>query len=89
MSTWKAVAHRPGTVAAWASDIADRSKEILVRAPSPAVPSQPHPVLTEIEEALDTLFPEGGETGTTLAIKDREVAPLGTDLEKAMADLGK
>ena len=45
MSTWKAAACQPGTVAASGSDTADRSKEILVRAPSPAVTSQPQPVL--------------------------------------------
>ena len=28
-----------------------------------------------------------GETGTTLAITDREVVPLGTDHERAMNDL--
>ena len=84
MSTWKAATYQPGTVAAWEDDIADRSREILVRAPSPVLPAQTLPVLTEAEEALDTLFPEEGEAGTTLAITDREVVPLGTDLEMAM-----
>ena len=88
MSTWKAAAYQPGTVAAWAKDIADRSMEILVRAPALAVP-QTSPVLTSAEEALDALFPDDSGTGTPLAITDREVEPLGTDLEKAMLDLGE
>ena len=29
MSTWMAAAYQPGTVAAWAQDISDRSREIL------------------------------------------------------------
>ena len=84
MSTWKAATYQPGTVAAWADDIADRSREILVRAPTQVIPSQSHPVQTEIEEALDTLFQDGDEAGITLAITDREEVPPGTDIEKAI-----
>ena len=38
---------------------------------------------------MDALFPEEGGTGTALAITDREVAPLDTDLANAMIDLGE
>ena len=34
-------------------------------------------------------FKDGDEIGTTLAITDREEVPPGTDLEKAMIDLGE
>ena len=57
--------------AAWADDIADRSREILVRAPVWEIPTQAQPVLTEIEEHIDSLFGDSGGMGTILAITDR------------------
>ena len=88
MSTWKAAAYQPGTVAAWAKDIADRGKEILVRAPAPALP-QTVPVLSSAEEVLDALFPDEGDPGTPLAITDRDAGPPGIALETALMELGE
>ena len=61
----------------------------MVRAPTQMIPSQLQPVFTEIEEALDTLFGDGAKRGTTLVITDRGEVPPGTDLERAIIDLGE
>ena len=74
MSTWMAAAYQPGTVAAWAHDILDRSREILAKAPNPEEP-QSAPVLSSMEEALEVLFPDAGEHSMPLAITDRETVP--------------
>ena len=65
MSTWSAAAYQPGTVAAWAQDIADRNREILANAPKPELP-QTAPVLSSMEEALEALFPDACEPSTPL-----------------------
>ena len=88
MSTWKAAAYRPGTVTAWADDIADRSREILAVSPLQEITSQAQPFLTEIEGYIDSLFGDGDELIKTRAITDQGETPLGADLERAVSDLG-